>query len=38
MKKISWLELNEFKVLEIDKDDIPNLTKSYILEGFGIEI
>ncbi len=38
MKKISWLELNEFKVLEVDKDDIPNLSRSYILEGFGVEI
>ncbi len=38
MKKINWLELNEFKVLEVDKDDIPNLSRSYILEGFGVEI
>ena len=32
MKKISWLEMNEFQVLEIETKDIENLSRSYIFD------
>ncbi len=38
MKKISWLEMNEFKILEIETKDIENLSRSYILDTFGVDI
>ena len=38
MKKISWLEMNEFNVLEIETKDIKNLSRSYIFDTFGVEI
>ena len=38
MKKISWLETNEFNVLEIETKDIKNLSRSYIFDTFGVEI
>ena len=38
MKKINWLEMNEFKVLEVETKDIKNLSRSYILDTFGVDI
>ncbi len=38
MTKISWLEMNEFNVLEIETKDIKNLSRSYIFDTFGVEI
>ena len=38
MKKISWLEMNEFKVLEVETKDIENLSRTYIFDTFGVDI
>ena len=38
MKKINWLELNDFNVLEIETKDIKNLSRSYIFDTFGVDI
>ena len=38
MKKINWLEMNEFKVLEIETKDIKSLSRSYIFDTFGVDI
>ena len=38
MKKINWLEMNEFKVLEIETKDIENLSRAYIFDTFGVDI
>tara|TARA_Y100000004_G_scaffold53910_1_gene59987 strand:- start:8715 stop:9131 length:417 start_codon:yes stop_codon:yes gene_type:complete len=38
MKKIQWLEMNEFKVLEVTKEDLPELSRKYIFDTFGIDI
>lgn len=36
--KYIWLTKNNFKVIEIEQDEVPNLTKKFILEKFSIEI
>ena len=33
-----WLENNDFKVLEVFEDDLPSLSKKYILDKFEISI
>ena len=33
-----WLENNDFKVLEIFEEDLPSLSREYILEKFEISI
>ena len=38
MKKIQWLEMNEFKVLEVTKEDLPELSRKYIFDTFGVDI
>ena len=38
MKKISWLEMNEFIVLEVETKDIENLSRTYIFDTFGVDI
>ena len=38
MKKIQWLEMNEFKVLEVTKQDLPELSRKYIFDTFGVDI
>ena len=38
MKKINWLEMNEFKVLEIETKDIKSLSRSYIFDTFEVDI
>ncbi len=36
--KMTWLENNNFKVLEIFDEDLPSLSKEYISEKFEISI
>ena len=36
--KVVWLENNDFKVLEIFEEDLPSLSKRYILEKFEVSI
>ena len=36
--KMIWLENNNFKILEIFKEDLPPLSKKYILDKFGVSI
>ncbi len=36
--KYQWLIKNNFKVLELEEDDIPLLSKEYIEKKFGISI
>lgn len=36
--KMIWLENNNFKILEIFKEDLPSLSKKYILDKFGVSI
>ena len=38
IKKIQWLEMNEFKVLEVTKEDLPELSRKYIFDTFGVDI
>tara|TARA_A100001015_G_C14678185_1_gene589628 strand:+ start:61 stop:177 length:117 start_codon:yes stop_codon:yes gene_type:complete len=38
MKKIQWLEMNEFQVLELTKEDFPELSRKYIFDTFGVDI
>ena len=38
MKKIQWLEMNEFKVLEVTKEDLAELSRKYIFDTFGVDI
>ena len=38
MKKIQWLEMNEFKFLEVTKEDLPELSRKYIFDTFGVDI
>ena len=38
MKKIQWLEMNEFKVLDVTKEDLPELSRKYIFDTFGVDI
>lgn len=37
-KKIEWLELNGFTVLEFTDEDVDKLTVNYITEKFGVSI
>lgn len=37
-QKYEWLQVNSFKVLEIKKEDMPHLSKTYIKHSFGIDI
>ena len=37
-EKYKWLEMNNFKILEIKKEDLPHLNRSYICKTFGIDI
>ena len=38
VKKVKWLEMNEFKFLELYEDDIKSLSPQYIEEKCGILI
>jgi hypothetical protein len=38
VKKVKWLEMNEFKFLELYEDDLKNLSPQYIEEKCGILI
>ncbi len=33
-----WLESNDFKVLEVFEEDLPSLSKKYIMQKFEISI
>lgn len=37
-KKKDWLKMNSFKYIELDTNDVKNLSKELILEKFGIEL
>lgn len=37
-KKLEWLELNGFKVIELEADEVEDLSVEMIKEKFGIEI
>jgi hypothetical protein len=38
MTKINWLEKNDFKVLELDEEDLDYFSPKYIKEKFEIDI
>jgi hypothetical protein len=38
MLKIDWLEKNEFKVIEINFDEVPKLSPAFFLEKFGVTL
>lgn len=38
MQKYEWLQKNEFKIIELDENDIFNLSREYILKKFNISI
>ena len=37
-KKLDWLELNEFEVIEIEEKEVPLLSYKFIKKQFGVEI
>ena len=37
-KKLEWLELNKFKLIEIEADEVEQLTKEFIEKKFNIVI
>ena len=38
LQKIQWLELNEFKIIELDTEDVANLSRDFIKSEYGIII
>lgn len=38
MAKINWLESNDFDVIELNEEDVDNLSSEYILKKFNIKL